>query len=285
MQKILRITILFLLVQQLFSACGEEEIELELKGSTTRLVVDGLVTTDTMAHKVRLSLSGDYFHNQPLPGVSGALVRLSDGLASIDLQELAEEPGTYTTPSNYYGKPDHWYTLRISGVDAAGIDPREIFEAQSFIAPLVTPDSIAMEYDRFWELWKILLYCQDPAEVENYYLFHTYLNEKLITDRYAKVSIIDDEFFNGNYANGVWIADLDTREEDQRPKAGDVIKVACYMIDHNYFKYIEAAQIETTPRAPLFSGAPANVPGNISNGALGIFSAASVSRISTVFEP
>lgn len=285
MQKILRLASLLLLTQLILIACGEEEIELELKGSATRLVVDGLLTTDTMAHKVRLSLSGDYFYNQPLPGVSGALVSLSDGQSTITLQELAEEPGTYLTPPDYYGRQNSWYTLSISGVDAGGIDPRENFEAQSFIAPLVEPDSIAMEYDRFWELWKILLYCQDPAEVENYYLFHTYLNEKLITDRYAKVSIIDDEFFNGNYANGVWIADLDTREEDQRPKAGDVIKVACYMIDHDYFKFIEAVQIETSPRAPIFSGAPANVPGNISNGALGIFAAASVSRISMVFEP
>lgn len=68
-------------------------------------------------------------------------------------------------------------------------------------------------------------------------------------------------------------------------KAGDVIKVECYMIDRNYFKFIEAVQIETSPRAPIFSGAPAKVPGNISNGALGIFAATSVARITMRFEP
>ena len=46
-----------------------ERIELELDSTYTRLVIEGSVTTDTMAHWVRLSTSSDYFYNQLAPAV------------------------------------------------------------------------------------------------------------------------------------------------------------------------------------------------------------------------
>ena len=41
----------------------------------------------------------------------------------------------------------------------------------------------------------------------------------------------------------------------------------------DYFRYITDAQAELFPKIPLFSGPPANVRSNISNGAIGYFAA------------
>lgn len=262
----------------LVNACGEEEIDLKLKSSQTRLVVDGLITTDTTAHCVRLTLSGDYFHNKPLPTVSGAIVTLSDGHETIVLSESADKPGCYLTPDDYYGKQQHWYKLEITGINMAGIKNSDVFTAESYLNPMVPVDSIAIDYHKIWKLWKVLLYCQDPGDFVNYYLFRVYRNQKLVTDNYSEMSVVEDRFFDGNYAEGVWIASLNAEKVDEDLQPGDVIMVESLMIDRAFYDFVYAAQIETRPKDPIFSGPPANVPGNISNGAMGIFAACSVYR-------
>lgn len=268
----------------LLNSCGEEEIDLKLKSSQTRLVVDGLVTTDTMAHCVRLSLSGDYFFNQPLPAVSGALVTLTDGQETITLDESDEIPGCYYTPDDYFGKQNHLYTLEISGVNIAGINPADQFTAQSYLNPLILVDSLAIDYDKLWDEWQILLYCLDPKDYSNYYLFKAYRNGRLITDKYSEMSVVEDRFFDGNYADGVCIAEFEADTYDGNLQPGDVILIESLMIDKAYYDYVYAAQIETLPKDPVFSGDPANVPGNISNGALGIFAACAITR-NTIVNP
>jgi hypothetical protein len=54
-------------------------------------------------------------------------------------------------------------------------------------------------------------------------------------------------------------------------------------IDEVFYKYVIALQGETRTSIPLFSGPPANLPGNISNGALGYFTAFSNSYGSIIF--
>ncbi len=51
----------------------------------------------------------------------------------------------------------------------------------------------------------------------------------------------------------------------------------------DFYNYIIALQTETHISVPLFSGPPANLPGNISNGALGFFRAYSNSYGYTIF--
>jgi len=49
-------------------------------------------------------------------------------------------------------------------------------------------------------------------------------------------------------------------------------------INREYNDFLSDAQIELQGSNPLFSGPPANVKGNISNGAFGFFSAYSATR-------
>lgn len=52
--------ILVLLAASLFTACTTD-INLDLNGTTPELVVDGAITTDTMAHSIVLKKTANYF--------------------------------------------------------------------------------------------------------------------------------------------------------------------------------------------------------------------------------
>ena len=61
---------------------------------------------------------------------------------------------------------------------------------------------------------------------------------------------------------------------------GDTVTVELNNMGKEYFGFLQEAQAELRGSNPLFSGPPANVKGNISNGAIGFFAAYSVSRAS-----
>ena len=88
-----------------------ERINIELDDSYTRLVVDGGITTDTMAHTVSLSKTTSYYFNQPAPAVTGAFVQISDGSATYTLNE--EAPGLYHTDPSVFGVAGKTYALCI----------------------------------------------------------------------------------------------------------------------------------------------------------------------------
>jgi hypothetical protein len=277
---ILKLAFLLLPIFTLLSAC-EEDIDLKLKTDYSRLVVDALITTDTTTHQVKLTRSGGYFDNKPMLGISGAVVTLSDGEETITLTESLTNPGIYNTPDDYYGKQNKLYRLTIDEVDINGDGNMETYSAESFLNPVIITDSISIDYHRVWNLWQIKLHAQDPPDEENFYWFRLFINDEPYSRRFSKSEATSDVFFDGNYADGVWIFALDT-EEDENLFPGDVVMMESYMIDKTFYNYILAVKQETMPKTPLFSGPPANVPGNISNGALGYFAACAVHRNTTI---
>ncbi|ASB50880.1 DUF4249 domain-containing protein [Alkalitalea saponilacus] len=277
--RFLNISTPLLFIVLLFSSC-EEEIHLNLKSDAPRLVVDGIITTDTMAHRVRLTTSGSYFENKPMPGVSGASVSISDGYETIYLEESADSPGDYFTPENYYGRQNHLYTLTITNAEVDGRGGEVVYSASSFLPPIVPMDSIRVDYFSLWDIWRVFLYGQDPPDVKNFYWFRLKINDWWHSSEYKYSAFSDDTFFDGNYADGVWLFWFNS-EDEYNLVPGDELMVEVWMVDEPFFEFIRGAYIETEYRSPIFSGPPANVPGNISNGALGIFSASSVVRLYT----
>ena len=260
-----------------------EEIDLKLSNTHTRLVVEGIVTTDTTTHFVHLSLSGDYFLNEPLPSVSGATVSLSDGIKTSFLEESHDLPGYYLTMPDYYGVPGRTYSIKIDNVDINNDGIPETYTAESYLNPVTPVDSIRLEYEEDLDLWKVLLYADEPGGVTNYYMFSLIVNDTLYTDQLNEVTVADDRFIDGNYANGVWVHSIYEDDDSHVFQPGDTLTLRMSGIGKEYYKYVIALQDETRMHIPLFSGPPANLPGNISNGALGYFSAFSNSYGSTIF--
>ncbi len=274
--------IISIFIACLMGASGcTEPIDLDLNSTARRLVVEGFINSDTTQQHIRLTLSGDYFDNQSMPPVTGATVKLSTDEEELVLEEMAEFPGYYFTPANFYGKPGKTYHLSINSVDVNNDGETETYTAQSYMPPLLQGDSIQIGYEKIWNMWKVLLFAKDPQETENFYMFRLLINNKLWTNSLSSTEIADDAMFDGNDINGVWVFGLDTKEDENIYKKDTLTLEMCF-IDETFFEYMKAIDEETEPKTPLFSGAPANVPGNISNNALGVFAAYSVDRLSTI---
>jgi hypothetical protein len=221
----------------------------------------------------------DYFANKPAEPVSKAVVKINDMI----LQESETKPGLYQTDPGVYGEVGKKYHLTIENVDIDNNGETEFYEATSTIPSIARVDSIHVVYQKYYEenWWEIQLFAQDPPE-ENYYLFKTHLNGKLLTDTADEYGFQDDSFFNGNYVNGVFVQTLDEDKKEEKLKKGDVVTLEINAINPEYYKYLIELTNEASGNNPLFTGPPANIRSNIKggNGAVGIFKAYSVSRIS-----
>jgi len=253
-----------------------ERIDIKLDESFTLLVVDGAITTDTMAHKVALSKTSSYYYNQPAPMVSGAQVTITDGIHTFNLSE--KSPGIYQTQPNVFGIPMQTYTLKIRLQEEIG--GYSEYTASSTLYPVSPLDSIGLAFhpdyseDGFWE---VKCYVLDPFTTD-FYRFLISRNQTLITDTLDEWFVTDDRFFNGNYTNGATIGMLDQSKPDEVLNAGDTVTAEVNSIGKEYAYFLWDTQSELFGSNPLFSGPPANVKGNINNGAIGFFAAYSVTR-------
>lgn len=263
-----------------FLSCTER-IEITPDPGYIRLVVDGAVTNEAKSHVVRLTTTSDYFSGKPAPPVSGAQVTISDGQVSYSLRETS--PGVYRTSSVFAGIPGHRYDLYVKL--SSSIGGHTEYSAGSVMAFPVTPDSLEMVYhpgDSDDGTWETRVYFQDPPTVD-FYRFMIYRNTELLTDTLTEWYVTDDRFFSGKYVKGWTVCYLHFRAEDKVLAVGDKLVVEMNMIGKEYAGFISGAQSEVRGSYPLFTGPPANVAGNVDNGAFGFFAAYSLARISLVY--
>jgi hypothetical protein len=275
--------ILFIALFGGVSSCTEE-IDIELENSYARLIVFGEISTDTTKHTIRLTRSADYFYNKPAEGVSGAIVRIYDGVSEIQLIESELEPGSYQTESDYYGVPDRLYSLTIHNVDINKDGAVETYSAISYLPIMAAPDSIQLNYARypFFQGHEILLFARDPSETEDFYAFKVLKNGIQQTDSLPEILVQNDQLFNGNYTCGVSVQYLDDDKPGEKVFPGDTIVFEMYGITAGYYNFIIQAQTALFGSNPLFSGPPANVTTNLTNGAIGYFAGVNVKRAGIV---
>ncbi len=259
-----------------------EEISLDLDSSFTRLVVYGEITTDTMSHEIRLSYSSDYLEDKPEKGVENALVTLGFNDTKITLSST--EAGIYRTPADFYGIAGTEYHLEISNLDVNEDGIMEYYDAKTIMNQVPSLDSIDLKYTKnsFFSAWEVMVYAQDPAGIKNFYSFKVWKNGVLLTDTITEYFIQNDDLFDGNYTYGISSQFLDDSNPTERALPGDTITFQMDGINEGFFWFITEAQIESFGANPLFSGPPANIKSNLSNGALGYFTAYSIDRKSMI---
>jgi hypothetical protein len=105
-----------------------------------------------------------------------------------------------------------------------------------------------------------------------------------MTDTVTKRGISDDRYFNGNYTFGISVYYFNSRYEPEVVNPGDTITLRMGGITKDYYNFLIELMDQTFEyRNPLFSGPPANIRTNISNEALGFFTAYSTSYSSTIY--
>ena len=263
-----------LLLAPLYSCT--ERIDINLDDSAVRLVVEGSLTTDTMSHKVLLSTSSGYFYNQPPQPVSGATVTISDGENILGLEEFT--PGVYQTAPSVHGIEGKTYDLSIKLNNQIG--GFTDYTASSKLYPVAKLDSINLLYHPGWSstgIWEVKCFVQDPPSAD-FYRFLISRNDTMITDTLDEWFVTDDRFFNGNYVNGITVGYLDQGIKEQRLISGDSMLVEMNNTGEGYANFLLESQSEIIGSYPLFTGPPANIKGNINNGAIGFFATYSASR-------
>jgi hypothetical protein len=263
-----------------FSGC-EEIMDLQFEGKSQKtLVVEGQITSDTMAHQVMLSWTGDFFNKPPQDMASGATVTITDGEKTFGLTESLTQPGIYKTDPDVYGEPGKFYTLQIRLPDGREFSGTEEMPDCSDIDSIAQSDDYDHGFFGFeYYGYDLLLYAMEPEPIGDYYMYFLYLNDSLCSDSITEVVFASDEFVNGNYING-----LPTHVIPEDLFTGDSMKVTLEMqsITTAYYEFLSGMLLEIWRGSP-WDGPPANVPSNVNNGARGYFRASDVKRESRMF--
>ncbi len=265
-------------------SCTEPIDNIMLDSTYKHLVVYGEVTTVPGKQQVVLNSSEDYFINHALPPVSGAYVYLTDGIDTTELTESDTLKGVYQTKDGYFGVAGRTYRLTIEHVDINGDGNYETYQAESYLPDVNPLDSITLKYSEnsFTSGWEVQVWAKDPGDVRNFYSFKAWKNGILLTDTLTEYIVQNDDLFNGNFTYGITAQYLSDDNGSEKAYPGDTITFEIDGITEAFFNFIQDAQSESFGNNPLFSGPPANIIGNISNDALGFFTAYSADTASRI---
>ena len=276
---------ILLLALCLFSCT--EEIDIRLRTTETRLVIEGGISLDTTAHTIILSKTMDFFdRHSPIPFISGAIVTITefgeDTLPTGRVFHLTEgaKKGHYETEPDVYGRQRHIYRLEISNVDVGrGL---ETYRADAFFPPIADRiDSIRAVFGQnilFLLLsgrepdtnsirtgWNIEVFAQDPPG-ENFYLMVICKNGVALNDTLTRLFLFDNQMIHQrNIAlNGLPMAFI-SDSSWMAAQEGDTIGLEIRGVSESYYRYIHEFGRVYGGTNPMFGGAPANVRGNVRN--------------------
>ena len=248
----------------LFCSC-EKVIHVDLDESEKKYVIEGEVSNKTAtASTVKVSQTKKFEEENTFEGISGATVtiQVNDGI-TYTLGETSA--GIYSTTA-FTGTPGSVYKLTVSLNGA-------VFTATSKMPAQIVPlDAITVEEFSVGETLKTIQPdYQDPLGLGNSYRFIEYANGAQV----KHVFVQNDEVSDGLRITSPLInmdGDLET---------GDVVKVEMLCIDENVYKYWYSLDQAATGSSSV---TPANPVSNISGGALGYFSAHSVTSKTIVVQ-
>ena len=256
----------------IISSCSEI-IEMNLNNKdNNRLVVEGSITSEKKKHLVKLSRTNNYFSNQPASRELGATVSITDG-SNIYYLTDDNNNGNYFTEESVNGIAGNTYRLDIELANG------ERYFAESFLKPVSEMDSLTYEYKKserpFSEnyFYYIYLYSQEPETLRDCYQWELFIDGVHRSDTLRRKTFVSDEAVNGVYISKWPIYEI---SEDKFTNDTTMVKIQMLSISKEKYDFMLALMVETDYAASGFNGPPANIPSNISNGALGFFSASDV---------
>lgn len=282
MNRFLKFTLMWFLPAAAFFSCTAP-IDINTRDSEPVIAIYGCLTDKNSYQYVRITSSSPYFDDKENGSISDAHVLIRDSEGNEYLLEYGDE-GYYTSPVRFAARPGVTYNLTVE-VDFDENGETEIYEAETTIPPFLALDSVdvrpltIMGYQHF----ALNIYAQDPPEADNYYLFKFFINDSVSNDKISKFIITDDEFFKGEYMEGVniyYFEDFTDENVVEKNKdnddvymvsPGDKIRLQAMNIEKGYYEFINQCISEMYGENPMFGGPPSNITTNISNGAVGFF--------------
>ncbi len=249
-----------LLLSGLLLASCEQIIDLDYKSNQSGIVIEGNITNAPGPYVVKITQSIDLKDTGAYPTVDDAIVTISDDAGNSETL-TPQGKGIYHT-SALTGIEGRTYTLTVQ---AEG----ETYTSQSTLPQRVPFESIKVEEitmggDLEYNLIPVY---HDPAEKGNNYRFVLTVNGQLINMHL----VLNDDVKNGV----VNTLKLEVNDDDLKLKSGDVVSVEMQCIDKAVASFYTTLAL-MGDSGPGGGTTPNNPPSNISNGALGVFSAHTV---------
>ena len=261
---------IFLIIISLFLVIScEREIDLNLEDQSGNIVIEANVTDQAGPYTVRITKSVSFTQSNTYPGIENAQVTLSDDLGQTEnLQHIGD--GIYQA-SSFQGQSGRTYTLKVQTDGKEYTSQSKMPEAVEFQG--LEQDFFMVAGETSYTLLPIFV---DPPALGNRYLFTYSVNDN--PKKYF--SEFSDNVNNGAPNQRPLI--LPNDDEAVKVKVGDKITVKMQCIDDAVYTFYSAL-------LQLSGGGgggvtPTNPPSNISNGALGYFSAHTVSVKTIVIE-
>jgi hypothetical protein len=259
MYKLRAFNLLILLFALLIFGGCQKVIDIDVNTSPSQLVIEGGISNVRGIQTVKISRSVAYTSTNVYPAVSGADVKVTDN-AGNTYKFTETKPGIYTIAS-MQGVTNRTYNLQVL-VDGS------TYTASSTMPAAVKLDSIKITTLElgFDDRKYVAMYYKDPANIKNQYRYvmrvngiqsnHIYVND----DRFSDGNEIKDVLFpNGN-------------DDDRDKLASGDVEVDYQCVDANVFNFWNTLRNQRSS-GPGGGVTPGNPPTNLSNNALGIFSA------------
>ncbi|MGB0422708.1 MAG: DUF4249 domain-containing protein [Flavobacteriales bacterium] len=275
----IKTTVLYTLLASFILTSCTEPIQLDLnEGDAQRLVVNGWFTNVPGKQRVDLTLTTSYFEPEVAPKVSGALVSVTDGTTTWNLNEV--EPGIYQPAPEVVGEPGNTYTVNIehNGKEYnASAFMRDSNPIDSLHVRILDPlEEFGFPDDPYYS---VRLWTQEPEGLGDAYMWYTYVNGEGIRDTLRELTIGDDSPFDGALVENIEIDYVDIESE---AVMGDTLLLEQWNIGFDSYEILNEILTQTAFQGGIFDAPPANVSTNISNGALGMWGVASIESKQTI---
>lgn len=247
------------------AAC-KKVINVDLNNAAPQIVIEGEITNGKAPYFVRVSKSVSFSSSNVYPPVTNAEVYIKDSANGI-IDHLAQvDSGVYRT-QQLVGVMQHTFVLSVT------IDGKQ-YRAVSKMPKPVPLDSVTFalnfDFNNNQEINAVVNF-EDPIGLGNYYQFIETLNGRLIPN----VFVFEDRLSDGRYIEQPLFND------SSYLKKNDTLEITMNCVDKNIYNYFFTLA-NVTGNNNFQTATPANPVTNISNGALGYFSAHTTQRAKLV---
>ena len=238
----------------LAAASCQRVIDININPGATLIVIEGNVVNVTGVQTVAISKTVSYNDANVYPAVTGANVTIAANNVTYTLKET--QPGQYTV-TNMKVKTGQEYVLSVKSGD-------KVYTSSSVMPAQVLLDSIGISTIAIGNrsVKTVSTFYHDPPGATNQYRFVMYVNGVQVKEIFA----LNDELTNGRLVNTMLYQD------DIVLKTGDKVEVEMQCIDMNMYNYWYTLS-QQGGNGPNNSATPSNPASNLTNGALGYFSA------------
>jgi hypothetical protein len=255
MKIILRYPLFFSLM--LLVSCTKV-INVNLNSTAPDIVIEGNVNDGPAPYNVKLTQTVNFSDPNFFPPVTGATVQITDVTAGYTDSLTENVPGTYTTKNLAQGVSGHQYQLFVSSNG-------QTYTASSTMPLLVTLDSVSFYSSSVFGKTRTnaVANYQDPAGIANYYTYTEFVNDQ----RVDRTFVFSDRLSDGKYIHVQLF-------NDSTINPGDKVRVEMHCVDNPVWQYFNTLGQAKGNNSQ--SVTPANPVSNISNNALGYFSAQTI---------